>query len=137
MEQKERTMHRSKAIGRSSALLCVVAMAAIGGAARAQIFTHTWDGTERTEAERILRDSVPSTCASPKSFPGTLSTTNFYQTYSFTNPVAANNDFTVTPLIEDVESFFSAYLGAFDPTNLALNYLGDQGASDVTFSFCV
>ena len=115
--------------------LCV--LAALQTRVEAQSFSHTWVGTDPTENPRLFRNGVPSVAGTAKPFPGTISETDFYQTYTFVNPVAQANVFTLTPTTEDTSSFFSAYLGSFDPTNLALHYLGDQGSSAVAALFSV
>jgi len=88
-----------------------------------------------TEAARMFRSGVPSVCGSAKAFPGTSAGAGFaYQTTSYTNAGAAR---CVTLTLNATCSgggnlfgaFVSAYSGAFDPTNLATNYLGDPGVS--------
>ena len=88
-----------------------------------------------TEAARMFRSGVPSVCGSAKAFPGTSAGAGFaYQTTSYTTAGAAR---CVTLTLNATCSgggnlfgaFVSAYSGAFDPTNLATNYLGDPGSS--------
>ena len=88
-----------------------------------------------TEAARMFRSGVPSVCGSAKAFPGTSAGAGFaYQTTSYTNAGPAR---CVTLTLNASCSgggnlfgaFVSAYSGAFDPTNLATNYLGDPGVS--------
>ena len=88
-----------------------------------------------TEAARMFRSGVPSVCGSAKAFPGTSAGAGFaYQTASYTNAGPAR---CVTLTLSASCSgggnlfgaFVSAYSGAFDPTNLATNYLGDPGVS--------
>jgi hypothetical protein len=89
--------------------------------------------TDPTQSDRLGRDGIPSTCAG-KACPGGIGTpgTRNFKTFKFTNAGAAAACFTVTINAEtnvagtgDIES--AAYLGAYDPTNLCLNYLGDSG----------
>ena len=109
--------------------LALVALAS--SSAQAQT-TYTFTGTESTEAQRLLRNFTPSTFAAPKAFPGTFNEADRFQTFSFTNALAVNTSFTVTVTAPDYNTFYSVYDSSFDPTNLALNYLGDGGVSGPT-----
>ena len=88
-----------------------------------------------TEAARMFRSGVPSVCGSAKAFPGTSAGAGFaYQTKSYTNAGPARCVMlTLTATCSGggnlFGAFVSAYSGAFDPTNLATNYLGDPGVS--------
>jgi len=122
-----------------------VAFGALGSLEPVQAATigsasYTWTGDESTQTQRLFRDGVASTIASPKSFPGVTGNGAFgYQTFSFLNNGPA------TPFTVDVTSIspafsthFAAYLNSYDPTNQALNYLGDIGRSvPQAFSFLV
>ena len=94
--------------------------------------TYTFTGTESTEAQRLFRNGTPSTYAAPKAFPGTVAEADRFQTFTFTNTLAVNTPFTVTVTAPDNNAFYSVYDSSFDPTNLALNYLGDGGMSGPT-----
>ena len=88
-----------------------------------------------TEAARPNRNGVQSVCGSVKAFPGTVAGAGFaYQTKSYTNAGPARCVIlTLTATCSGggnlFGAFVSAYSGAFDPTNLATNYLGDPGSS--------
>ena len=88
-----------------------------------------------TEAARPNRNGVESVCGSTKAFPGTVAGAGFaYQTKSYTNAGPARCVMlTLTATCSGggnlFGAFVSAYSGAFDPTNLATNYLGDPGVS--------
>lgn len=115
----------------------IVAGALLVGAAGAQTwdFTHTWASGDTTMANRLFRDGVASTYGTPKAFPGTLTGPVFYQVYTITNNLGtiARLDTTTNSLDNTtINSFTSVYLGAFDPTNLATNYWGDEGSSPST-----
>ena len=75
----------------------------------------------------LTPNGIASAFAQPKAFPGATITNAHYQTYVFTNtlPQAAcigvELDSTSEPLLA------GAYLNSFNPTNAALNYLGDAG----------
>lgn len=94
--------------------------------------TYTFTGTESTEAQRLFRDGTPSTFTAPKAFPGTIVEADRFKTFSFTNTLAVSTPFTVTVTAPDNNTFYSVYDSSFDPTNLALNYLGDGGLSGPT-----
>jgi hypothetical protein len=110
------------------------------GAAGAQTFdfSHTWDNTEATMAQRLFRDGIPSVFGTNKAFPGTSGGPGIrYITYSITNTLgtAARLDTTTNALDNaTINSFTAVYSGTFDPTNLATNYLGDEGVSASTTS---
>ena len=53
-------------------------------------------------------------------------------TFTFTNTLAVNTRFTVTVTAPNNNAFYSVYDSSFNPTNLALNYLGDGGMSGPT-----
>jgi hypothetical protein len=104
------------------------------------IVTDSFVGSEPTMTDRLYRDDVASQCIPPKAFPTTLAEENIYKTYSYTN--VGNVDACVTVNFDvgtcDVDVFASAYLEAFDPTDLASNYVGDLGSSETRpFQFVV
>lgn len=87
-----------------------------------------------TQADRIGRGGVPSSCAGKASPGGGFTATgpHYYQTYNFTNDGGAPACFTVTINAGlggpgDIESV--AYLNTYDPANISTNYLGDSGIS--------
>jgi hypothetical protein len=80
------------------------------------------------ELNRISRNLDISRCAAPKAFPGVVSGNLHYDAYTFTN--TSPGDACVTICVSatcDVQA--SAYLGNFDPANIASNYLGDPSFS--------
>jgi uncharacterized repeat protein (TIGR02543 family) len=94
---------------------------------------------------RMFRSDPPSTCAAPKPFPGYTPGTGFhYRTHSFRNASATPACVTVRvdPMACTATNFIhvSAYLNAFNPANLAQNYLANIGGSPSVvkeFSFTV
>jgi len=84
---------------------------------------------------RLFRSDPASTCAAPKPFPGYSSGTSFhYRTHTFRNASASPACVTVRvdPMAcNGINPFIhvSAYLNAFNPANLAQNYLANIGAS--------
>jgi subtilisin-like proprotein convertase family protein len=98
-----------------------------------------FDGTEAVQTARMTRDGFPSTCAG-KTFPGPWPQANYQRSHAFKNCSAAPECVTVSTLKGTIGSnfFTGAYLGSYDPANLATNYVGDPGASgNVSFSFTV
>jgi hypothetical protein len=85
--------------------------------------------TDPTQFGRISRDGVTSDWSAPKAFPGTINPTTpyTYEAFSvfdqFFKYVQVSFD-SVAP-----DTFSAAYLGTYDPTNHAQNYLGDPGLS--------
>jgi hypothetical protein len=117
-------------------LLAVFVLAPIqAGAATIGPFGGTLDSSDPSMSNRLSRNGVTSTCVG-KAFPGTLPGPVSYETFDFFNSGPAecvSVSFTGT-----LDNFGSAYANFFDPTNLALNYLGDAGASSTServFSF--
>jgi uncharacterized repeat protein (TIGR02543 family) len=94
---------------------------------------------------RMFRADPSSTCAAPKPFPGYSAGSGFhYRTHSFRNASASPACVTVRvdPMACTGTNFIhvSAYLNAFNPANLAQNYLATIGASPSgpkEFSFTV
>jgi hypothetical protein len=117
-------------------LFAVISASIMGSASAALVpFSHTFDGTEDSSTLRIFRDGTPSVAASPKAFPGTIGDNPTYYTTTTISDALPGSIVTVLPTSEDVNSFLSAYKDSFSTANLALNYLADQGLSDVTSSF--
>jgi hypothetical protein len=99
--------------------------------------TVTLDGTESlTSTVRVYRNAIPSTWASPKSFPGTINdVTNYFETVSLTPGLLEFVRVTYEWLSgEQANIFLVGYLNSFDINNLSTNYLGDPGSS-VLFTF--
>jgi PEP-CTERM motif len=82
-----------------------------------------------TQLGRLARDGVPQDWAGSEPFPGILNTATSYHYETF----AVNVGLTpyIQIIIDDVATteFASAYLGFYNPSNLALNWLGDAGSS--------
>ncbi len=88
--------------------------------------------TDLLMTNRLARFGIVSSCGAPKNFPGTSPNAGIhYDLYSFTNTSAS--DACVTVLLNgagDIQA--GLYLNAFDPSNLATNYLADSGGSTLT-----
>jgi len=117
------------------ALALVLTFVYSGSIARAQCpVTSTQNGSiaagDATQTGRLVRNGNPSNC-NGKAFPG-LQDSNpgrRFDQYAFTNtsatPICVQVTFTGT-----IGSLFSAaYLGSYNPANIAQNYLGDLGNS--------
>jgi hypothetical protein len=86
--------------------------------------------SDLTQADRLGRDGLPSTCSGKASPGGGFAGTKYYKTFTFNNSSGGPACFTVTINAAlggagDIES--AAYLGAYNPASLDLNYLGDSG----------
>ncbi|HET7434676.1 MAG TPA: carboxypeptidase regulatory-like domain-containing protein, partial [Thermoanaerobaculia bacterium] len=100
------------------------------GGASQSIPLSSLTAADSTQADRLGRDGFASTCSGKASPDGGFAGTKYYKTFAFANNGGSATCFTV--LINaaaggagDIES--AAYLNAYDPTNLNLNYLGDTG----------
>jgi hypothetical protein len=120
----------------SSVIRGALLIGVVAASASAQT-TYTWTGTEAVQTLRVLRDGTPSShLAAPKAFPGTAGSGTYgFANFSFTNTTAFTNAFLVDVLgaaggdAAQVNTFFVAYAGSFNPANIAQNYLGDSGSS--------
>jgi hypothetical protein len=100
-------------------------------------------GTSPTQRGRLNADGTNSTCAAPKSCPGTATTrgSRAYASYSYTN--TSSSPVCVTVTVSNACSgnvFAVAYLGSFNPSSLCSGYLADIGnipTPDGVFSFTV
>jgi len=89
-----------------------------------------------TQTGRLTRNGTASSCGSPKSCPGYLTTSgNYaYQAFSFTNTSGSAACVTVTLSTTcsgtGSQAIFSeTYLGGFSPSSLCSGYLADLGSS--------
>src|ERR1043166_247064 len=92
--------------------------------------TYTLTTSDSTQADRIGRDSQPSTCSGKASPGGGFPGTHYYKTWTFTHTSGAARCYTVTINAAlggpaDIESV--AYDQVYDPTMIDTNYLGDSG----------
>ena len=90
--------------------------------------TNSITAGDLSQTNRLTRDVIVAGCGAPKVFPGGFPGSYHYDVYSFTNTTAS--DACVTVLLTascDVQA--GVYLNAFDPVNIATNYLGDSGFS--------
>jgi subtilisin-like proprotein convertase family protein len=100
-----------------------------------------YPGASGTQSGNVVVNGQQSVCGTAKPFPGIVNPTitfSFDQ-YSFTNngPAACVTFDLDTACAGNTQLFAVAYLGSYDPTNLAKNYLGDLGMTSpgsTTFS---
>jgi autotransporter-associated beta strand protein len=84
--------------------------------------------TDLIQTNRISRDHNVASCGLPKPYPGAIGGTYYYDAYAFTNP--STSDACVSVVLSSSTNVQAiAYLGNFDPSNIASNYLGDAGFS--------
>ena len=87
-----------------------------------------------TQTSRISRADPGSVCGTTRAYPGTValaSAANF-DSYNVPNPTSSPVCATITLTPDKTATSFvqaAAYLGTYDPANVATNYLGDIGAS--------
>ncbi len=132
-----------KKIGILVVLVAVLAIVALP--VWAVEYTGIIDGTEPTQVGRLNRNSIQSTCASPKAFASVFDPgTNFhYDTHSYTNTSGAVECVLVefNGLNSTANIMVGAWLGSFNPADISVNYLADGGFSTgvppnpVSFSF--
>ena len=139
----------------AAALLFVSAGVVTASATPIAAFTgQTITSSSRTQVGRLSRNGVPQSWTHQEAYPteingvgSTTPTTYYYTTYTinYANFVPNNYievSFTDTAGLNGV--FISAYANSYDPTNKALNWLGDPGASEyfsnsdaATFQFSI
>jgi hypothetical protein len=89
-------------------------------------------GTSSSQLGRLSRSGVPSDWSASKIYPGAINTgtTYYYKTFTYT---FAQLDYGQYVQLEidsaSLNTFISAYANSYDPTNKAMNYLGDAGSS--------
>jgi hypothetical protein len=129
-----------------AALMVGVVAAWAGGAAPAHAIDYgSWSstvtGASPTQSGRVFRSGITSTCAAPKAYPSTASVgvALNYEARTFTNTSVADECVTISLDSPSCATtvFTVAYLGAFDPTDVSRNYLGDPGSSTSGDSFSV
>lgn len=98
----------------------------------------TITGSDPTQLGRLSRNTIPSDWSVvPKPFPGVINdTTSYHYTTLDLDLTSLESQFTAygAYIQIDVDSaftttFMSAYLNAYDPLNMATDYLGDPGSS--------
>lgn len=136
MSQALSRLLRSLLAGSAALCLALSAQAAV-------IFdtTLSLSAGDATQQGRLSRSGVTSDWSAPKAFPGVFGVANAYRYQSIFLDMDVLQASYVTPgqyfqfSIDSVSAntFVSVYLNSYDPTNLALNYLGDAGSSGNPF----
>jgi len=113
--------------------MCVVFLAALSNLAFADVIQDltyfSGVGTANAQLGRLSRNSLQQDWAGSETYPGAinLTTTYFYQTFTF------NNLYTMPYIQVETDTsanvFISAYLDSYDPLHIQNNWLGDIGAS--------
>jgi hypothetical protein len=91
--------------------------------------TTALSASDPTQVGRLSRSGVPSDWSSGIVFPGVINTGSSYHYETFSVPITFYPFLQVTIDSLSANTFASAYLNSYDPTNLATNYLGDAGGS--------
>lgn len=122
------------------ALIATLLFGALSSAAMAQVITGTLSNAT-TQTGRLYRNSVTSTCASPKANPGLFQATGIRAqvSYSGSNTSGVSQCYTITLSYPDPQRslYAVAYLGSFSPADPAASYLGDYGSSSSPSTFSV
>lgn len=90
-----------------------------------------------SQTGRINRNGVVSSCGSAKSFPGTISSTHAFDSYTFTACQSFCMEVGLDAGNAGVNLFESAYSPAYDPNNIGADYVGDAGLSTNIQSFSI
>ena len=112
---------------------CLVACVMFSSLAAAEeIFTTTdaLTAADPTQLGRLSRNGLAQDWIGSEPFPGVINptTTYFYTAYEITVPTGGQF-LQIEVDSVSTNTFVSAYSGAYDPTNLATNWLGDAGTS--------
>jgi hypothetical protein len=94
-------------------------------------YTGTITNTDNTQADRLNRNLVASSCVAPKVCDIFATGPFFYDVHTFVNPEPGPLcvDLTMDGTCTDGNLQLNAYLGSYDPMNICTNYLGDPGMS--------
>jgi hypothetical protein len=102
------------------------------------VFNGSITSSDAQQTGRLNRFGVTSTCVSPKSCPGTFTSTGnrAYDAYTVTNPYNTSVCATIGINSSCGTNVFSVvYSGSFNATSLCTNYLGDPGSSFIGAGF--
>ena len=96
-----------------------------------RILTGSIGAGDSQQTGRMNRFAQISTIATPKTYPGTFTSTGarFYDSYSITNSTTDPQPVEVWINTNGTSGFVAAYLGSFNPTDPSINYLADPGSS--------
>lgn len=122
-------MHRRAAV----LSLWAVLLVAVPATSFAKIYNLnvTVTNSDPTQAGRIVRSNIASSCQSDKICPGVFdSTPRHYQTISIFNDTKSPSCVGITNPPAASNLYWVAYYDSFDPNNLCANFAGDTGTSD-------
>ena len=89
------------------------------------------------QVNRINRNGVISACGTPKAFPGAITGSHTFDSYSFQSCQAICFSPQLDAGSAGVNLFESLYSPSFTPTSIGTNYSGDAGLSNNTQTFGV
>ena len=92
-------------------------------------------GATGTQVNRINRNGVISACGTPKAFPGAITGSHAFDSYSFTACQAFCMNVGLDAGAAGVNLFESIYTPSFAPASIGTNYAGDAGLSNNLQSF--
>lgn len=113
----------------SIVLLGTLLLASVAQADLLTTFTTSIAANDPTQLGRISRNGIPSDWSSVKAFPGVINPTTTYNYHTYTINSGVTPYIFITMDSVTANTFASAYMPSYDPTNLALNYIGDAGSS--------
>jgi PEP-CTERM motif len=113
----------------SIVLLGTLLLASVAQADLLTTFTTSIAANDPTQLGRISRNGIPSDWSSVKAFPGVINPTTTYNYHTYTINSGVTPYIFITMDSVAANTFASAYMPSYDPTNLALNYIGDAGSS--------
>jgi hypothetical protein len=88
-----------------------------------------------TQVNRINRNGVISACGTPKAFPGAITGSHTFDSYTFTACKAFCMEVGLNAGAAGVNLFEAAYTPSYDPNSIGTNYAGDAGLSTNLQSF--
>jgi hypothetical protein len=122
------------------ARVCLLTLSLVAAAAQGYAILDVTDhlvGTDPIQMGRLSRNAIPQDWAGSEPFPGVINGGVAYQYRTYSVSVGASQ---YVQIFTDASGgaagvvFTSAYLGSYDPTNKATNWLGDAGSSGNFFS---
>jgi hypothetical protein len=88
-----------------------------------------------TQVGRISRNGVISACGTAKAFPGSISGSHSFDSFTFTACQSFCMEVELDAQAAGTNLFSSAYSPSYDSSNIGTNYAGDAGLSSNTQSF--
>jgi len=110
-------------------LLGTLLLASVAQADLLTTFTTSIAANDPTQLGRLSRSGIPSDWSSVKAFPGVINPTTTYNYHTYTVNSGVTPYIYITIDSVPANTFASTYLPSYDPTNKALNYIGDAGSS--------